>query len=63
MDQLAEPSTGLVDVTATPLADLRRSPTARQTEQSQRMIAELLVAAPTSQDQMQGLFTTTYENI
>jgi hypothetical protein len=63
MGSLVEPSTGLVDVTATPLTELRRNPTARQAEQSQLMINELLVAVPASQDQLQGAYTTTYENI
>jgi hypothetical protein len=62
MEPLAEPSTGLVDVTSTPLSDLRGNPTARQVEQTQRMISELLVALPVNQDQMDGLARATYEN-
>jgi hypothetical protein len=61
VEPLAEPSMGLVDVTATPLTELRRRPTARQLEQSQRMVDELLVAVPASQEQRQE-FTTTYED-
>lgn len=63
MDPSAEPSTGLADVTMTPLGQLRRHPTSLQAEQSQRMIDELLVAIPPAQEQTQeGLFTTVYRN-
>lgn len=55
----AEPSTGLVDVTGIPLAELRRNPTARQAEQARRIIDEVLVVAPSVQEQADA-YTTSY---
>jgi hypothetical protein len=60
MESSVEPSTGLMDVTGIPLAELRRNPTSRQAEQSQRIIDELLVVAPLVQEQVDASFTTSY---
>jgi hypothetical protein len=61
MRSAAEPSTGLLDVTRTSLAELRRNPTPRQTAQAGRMINELLVAPPAVQEQNDGMFTSAAE--
>jgi hypothetical protein len=62
VEPAAEPSTGLVDVTGVPLAELRRNPTARQVEQARRIIDELLVVVPSAQEQVDYPFTTSYRD-
>lgn len=44
---------GLVDVTATPLDELRTDPGPQQVEQTRRMIDELLVSLPLHQVQVE----------
>lgn len=59
MESPAEPSTGLLDVTGVPLAELRRDPTARQAEQARRLIDEVIVGVSSAQEQVDA-FTTSF---